>query len=111
MRRASLTKKIFSKDDLLKFSVVRSIIIMVGVKGGMEADVVLEEWLRVLHLVGNSKSADSQTEGSLSKRDPKACPQRDTLPPTRPYLLIVPLLLGTIFLPTSTFYSLTSKGE
>ena len=59
----------------------------------MQADMVLE--LRVLHLTGNRKSAESHAEKSLSKRDLKARPHSDTLPPTRPHLLIVPHLWGS----------------
>ena len=66
----------------------------------MQADVVLE--LRVLHLAGNRKSTDCHTEGNLSKRDHKAHPHRDTLPPSRPHLLIVSLPLGAIFFQTVT---------
>lgn len=42
----------------------------------LQADVVLE--LRMLYLEGNRKSADSYTEGSLNKRDLKACSHCDT---------------------------------
>ena len=45
----------------------------------MHADMVLE--LRVLQLAGNRKSTDYNTEGSLNKRDLKAHPHSDTVPP------------------------------
>ena len=47
-------------------------------------------WLRVLHIdLENRKLIESHTEGSLSRRDHKANSHRDTLPSTRPYLLVV----------------------
>ena len=74
----------------------------------MKTDVVLE--LRELHLAGSRKLTDCHTEGSLSKRDLKACLHSDTLPPTRPHLLIVPLPIGDIFIQTATLHSLAPKG-
>ena len=55
----------------------------------MHADVALE--CRVLHLEGNRTSTSYYTEGSLNKRDFKACPHSDTLPLTRLHFLIAPL--------------------
>ena len=43
--------------------------------------------VRVLYLTVNRKSTDCHTEGSLSRRDLKAHPHCDRLPPTKPYLL------------------------
>lgn len=63
----------------------------------MQADVVLEEELRVLHLVDNRMSPDSHTERSLIKRDLKVYPHSDKLPQTKPSLPLVALPLGTIF--------------
>ena len=55
----------------------------------MQAEIIPEE-LRVLHLVPKAVSLE---EGL------KAHPHSDTLPPTRPYLLIVPLPGPNIFKP------------
>ena len=71
--------------------------------GSVQADMVPEKELRVLRL--NPQAMGSglcHTRCSLSIRDLKACPHSDTLPPTRPHLLIVPLPLGAIFFQTST---------
>jgi len=68
--------------------------------GSVQADMVLEKELRVLHL--DPKAARRKfficTGQSLSARgDLKARPHGDTLPPTRPRLLIAPLLMGHAF--------------
>ena len=56
--------------------------------GGMQADMVLEKELSVLHLDPQAaEAAVYSTEHSLSKGDLKACPCSDVLPPTRPHLL------------------------
>lgn len=59
--------------------------------------MVLEKWLKVLHFSCNRKSTDCHARGSLSKRDLRACPRSDKLPPTRPHLLSV-TPFGTRFL-------------
>ena len=52
----------------------------------MQANVVLEEQLGVLHLLGNMKSTENL--GSiLSIGNLKACPSSDIYPPIRPYIL------------------------
>lgn len=57
--------------------------------------------LRGLHHAGNKKLTDCHTGHSLRQRDLKVS---DTLPPTRPHLLIVPLTLGVIFFQITTHY-------
>lgn len=47
----------------------------------------------------------------LEKRDLKACPYGDTLPTTRPHLLIGPLPLGAIFFQIITGGSSTTENE
>lgn len=64
--------------------------------GSVQADRVLEKELRVPHLdpqaVEGHFSAQCRNMGDL-----KANPYSDTLPPTSPYLLIVPLPMGPTF--------------
>ena len=55
-----------------------------GKLGSVQADVV-------------QKGIVCYTGHSLSIGDSKACPHSDTLPPTRPHLLIVPLPKGQAF--------------
>jgi hypothetical protein len=58
----------------------------------IQVDMVLERELGVLHFVQKANSrrlASRQLEEGL-----KAHPHSDTLPPTRPYLLTVPLPIG-----------------
>lgn len=66
----TLTKKTFNWGGWLtaQFSPLSSC----SKHGSMQAEMVLE--LRVLHLVGHRTSPDSHMEGSLSKRELKACP-------------------------------------
>ena len=52
----------------------------------MQAAMVLEKELRVLHLEDNKRSTDT-LDGILSIGNLKACPHSDTLPPTRLHLL------------------------
>jgi hypothetical protein len=57
--------------------------------------MVLEKELRVLYL--NSQVAERDCVPHwvyLTHRDLKACPYSDTLPPSRPHLLIAPLPVG-----------------
>jgi hypothetical protein len=65
-----------------------------GKHGSIQADSELETELRVLHLVLKAyrKLASRQLGG-------KSKPHNDTLPPTRPYLLIVLLSGSSIFKP------------
>ena len=61
--------------------------------GDVMVDMVLEEQLRLLHRVGNRKP--TETLGSfLSIDNLKACPHSDTLPSTKPHLLIMLLLMS-----------------
>ena len=67
----------------------------------MHADMVLKE-LKVLHLdLQAAGETMCHTRHSLSIGDCKAH-YSDTLIPTRPHLLIVPLPMGTILFQTST---------
>ena len=67
-----------------------------------QAGMVLEKELTVLHVGPQAASKEETvTEQSLSIGDLKAHPHRDTLPPTRPPLLIVPLPLGQTLKHTS----------
>ena len=77
----------------------------------MQADMVLEEYLRVLHLADNKKSTDSHTKGNLSIRDLKARLHNDPLPPTRPRLPVVPIPLGTTFFQTTAGCYLVSHHQ
>ena len=105
--RNSYKEKIDWGGSLTVSEVQSTIIMTESMAVGVLAVMVPE--LRVLHLAGNRKSTGSHTEGSLSKRDLKAHPHNDILPPTRSHLLIGPLPLGVISFQT-TFHSLTLKG-
>jgi hypothetical protein len=61
-----------------------------GRHGSVQADVALEE-LRVLPSYPQAPEGDCHPGCSLSIADFKAFPHSDTLPPTKPYLLVVPL--------------------
>ena len=76
----------------LTVSEVQFIIIMVG-HGSVQADIVLEKELRVPHLdlQATEQKESLYTEHSLSMRDLQVCPDNDTLPPTSPHPLRVPL--------------------
>jgi hypothetical protein len=54
---------------------------------------------RVLHLdlKAARRRLESQTGRSLNIGDVKVCPYSDTLPPVRPHVLIVPLLMSQAF--------------
>jgi hypothetical protein len=54
--------------------------------GSIQADMVLEKELRILHLDWKA-TGNCYTGQSLSIGDLKACPHNDTLPPTRPHPL------------------------
>ena len=69
--------------------------------GGLQADVVLEKLLRVLHLDLKAAGRDCHTR----HRRPQSLSPRNILPPTRPQLLIVPLPMGL----WGPFYSTHSK--
>ena len=75
--------------------------------GSIQADMVLEV-RRVLHLDPKAAEGDClpqaarrrlefYTGQSLNIGDLKTRPQSDKLPPTRPHLLTVPLLMGQAF--------------
>lgn len=69
---------------------------------GDKADVVLEKELSVLQLHPQAADANVSLGVALSTGDLRAHPHSDTLPPTRPRLLIVPLPMGAIFFQTTT---------
>jgi hypothetical protein len=56
---------------------------------GRQADMVLEKELRVLHLDWQAAGRESGTGPGLSFWSLKAHPPSDTLPPSRPHVLIV----------------------
>ena len=89
---ATLIKKTFNWDFLLIIPVLYH---RDREHGSMHIDMVLEQ--RVLCLSDNRKLTGSHSKGSLSKRDLKACPHSDTLPPTRPHHPVMPLPFGAIF--------------
>jgi hypothetical protein len=60
------------------------------------ADLVLEK-SRVLHLEESSRRRMSHTGLNFSRGDDKALTHSDTLPPTRPHLLIAPHPMGQAF--------------
>jgi hypothetical protein len=64
--------------------------------GSVQADIVQE--LRVLHLVSKTNRRRLASR-QLGRRSLKAHPHSDTLPPTKPHLLIVPLPRPSIFKP------------
>ena len=55
--------------------------------GSIQADMLLEKELRVLHLDLQAAERDHHTGSSLGMVDLKAWPHNDTLCPTKPYLL------------------------
>jgi hypothetical protein len=67
-----------------------------GKNGSIHADMVLKKELRVLHL--DLKIPRRRLSSSGSQEEAlKARSHSDTLPPTRPHLLIVPLAVGHIY--------------
>ena len=79
--------------------------------GSVQPDIVLEMELRVLHLdlkTARLSSTGSQEMTEIARwaelkpgRPPKAHPHSTTSPPTRPYLLVMPFLVGKAFKPVS----------
>ena len=57
----------------------------------MQADMVLDEEMRVLHLDLQVVEGNCHIRPSLSIGDLKTHLHSDTLPPPRPYILIVPI--------------------
>ena len=63
--------------------------IMTGQKhGSVQADLVLEEEMRVLHLEPHAAEGDHYTRFSLSIQNLKVPLHSDTLPPTRSHQLL-----------------------
>ena len=98
MTTASLTRKTFNWSGLLTVSEVQFIIIMAG-------NMVLRCTAR--HgagyiLIRKQQEVYCDPRSSLSIGDLRVHPHSDTLPPTKPHLLIVPLPLGGIFFETIT---------
>ena len=69
-------------------------------------------WSRECYILQTKRSRLTvNAEGSLSRRDLKARPQSDTLPPPGSCLLIVPFPLGASFFPTTTVCIIKRPGQ
>ena len=87
----------------------------------MQADMVLNKELRVLHLDSQTAERDRdrdnrQTQAWLEHLKPESppsathFPQQATPTPTKPHILIMPLPLGAVFFQTTTNAKLAEKG-
>ena len=99
-----------AQSNSYKNSEDQSIISMMGY-GSMQADMVLETGLRILHLDMQATISDLKQWAWLEHTcDFEACLPSDTHSPTRPHLLKVPLPLKVHFLLSYlTLSSLVSK--
>jgi hypothetical protein len=66
-------------------------------KDAVQTDTVLEKELRVLHLDLQAAGDCVPYPAQLKHRRPQRLPQSDTLPLTKPHLLIVPFPMGQEF--------------
>ena len=98
MTTATLIKKAFNWGGSLTVSEVQSTIIMVG---SMAARRQTWCWSRKWYILQATGSQLTVILSGTWRKDLKARPHSDTLPSTRPHLLIVPLPLGAVFFQTT----------
>lgn len=108
MTTGILIKKTFIWCGSLTALEVESVIIMTEVHGGMQVEVVLQ--LRVLHVSGNRKLADT-LGGKMSMTNVEAGPHSDTIPLTRAHPTATKLhpLIVPVIIPMTLWGAITFK--